>query len=52
VKVLGSSCFDTSGFEWLSSADAKLETAAKQLANRLIDLMLGSSHITQSYVRF
>jgi hypothetical protein len=49
--VLGSTCLDSSGLEWLSSAATKLDTAAKQLAKRLVDLMLGSSQVTQSCVR-
>lgn len=52
VKVLGSTCLESSGLDWLSSADAKLETAAMQPARNEIDLMMGSSQVTQSHVRF
>jgi hypothetical protein len=43
---------ESSGLDWLSSADAKLETAAMQPARNEIDLMMGSSQVTQSHVRF
>jgi len=41
VKVLGSTCLESNGLEWLSSAHAKLETAARQLATKLVDLIFG-----------
>jgi hypothetical protein len=51
LNVLGSTCLDSSGCDRFNSAEAKLEIAAKQLVKREVDLILGSSQVTQVYTR-
>jgi hypothetical protein len=50
VNVVGSTCLDSSGWERLSSALAKLESAAMQLVKRE-DLIVGTAVKLSSHVR-
>jgi len=51
LNVLGSTCLDSNGCERFSSAEAKLERVARQPAKRAVDLILGSSQVTQVFMR-